>query len=135
MSYFSWPDTTKLPYPLADFGGDQEAQVARTQMDSGLFRQRERFTEGMQSLKLNWELTDDQWALFQGIKKYKLANGADWFEMSLPLGGGGYATQVVRFVGQVSFQYVPVNYWKISATLETYTISPLSEAEVDAALA
>lgn len=134
MSLFSWP-TTKFPAPTTSLRGKQESQVARTQMDSGTFRQRERFTSGMQTIDVEWQLTADQWALFQGVKKYKIANGADWFEIPLSINGASPVTYQARFIGDVSWEYLNFNEYKVSAQLETPTISPLTEAEVDAALA
>lgn len=135
MSTFSWPDETILPRPNTNFNGKVESTVIRTKMDSGRIRQRARFSSGNQTMPVEWLFTDDEFALFKGIYKYKLSNGADFFEMELPL-GDGFQTYLVRFSDDgFSEAYKPVNQWTVTATLETEDdISPLSEAEVDAAL-
>lgn len=127
---FSWA-TTSLPNPTTDLGGRNESSVIRTKMESGRQRQRSRFTSGLRTFNASWQLTDAEWALFQGVHKYKLSMGADWFEMSLPF-GDGFKTYTVRFTENgINFQYNNVMNWTVRASMETEDISPLTEAEVD----
>lgn len=133
MSDYAWP-ANKLPLPTTDLGGDNEESTVRTKMDSGRFRQRGRFTAGLRNFKATWELDDDQWALFQGIVKWKLTRGADWFTIDLPF-GNGFKNYRVRFTGKVQFDYQDVMHWKISVPCETEDTCPLTEAETNAALA
>jgi hypothetical protein len=131
---FNWT-TTNLPAPATDLESGLQSSVIRTPMDSGTPRQRQRFTAGIRPFSASWELDDDEWALFQGVYVYKLAMGADWFDMSLPF-GDGFKTYNVRFTGDVlKGAYKDVMHWRVTATMETDNISPLSEAEVDAILA
>ncbi len=136
MSLFVWPtNPTKIPPPDISFNNDIENPVIRTKMDSGKVRQRARFTSAVRLFTANWTLTDAQYALFQGILKYKLSNGADWFEMQLMF-GNGFDTYEVRFIdGKIKSAYKVHLHWRVSAAMETENTSPLSEAETDAALA
>lgn len=130
---FAW-STTSLPNPTNDLSGKNESSVIRTKMESGRFVQRRRFTSGLRSFNLSWQLTDAEFALFQGVHKYKLSSGADWFEMSLPF-GDGFKTYTVRFTDSgYTFQHNEVMHWTVRAALETEDVSPLDESEVDAIL-
>jgi len=134
MSDYAWP-ASKLPLPSTDFDGANERATIRTKMDSGRFRQRRRFTSGLRTFKASWQFDDDQFALFQGVVKYKLSEGADWFTIDLPF-GDGFKNYRVRFIeAKESFNYQDVLHWKVDAQLETETTSPLTEAETNAALA
>jgi hypothetical protein len=138
---FNWPSNdlnssaaVQLPSPTSDFGGEIDNTLQRTKMDSGYTLQRRRFTTGMQTLQVAWDLDEAQFAIFQGLLHHYLNDGADWFNMSLPL-GNGFQTVVVRFVkGQYKHRYVPVNRRKVTATLETENISVFSKAQLDAVL-
>lgn len=132
---FTWPDGTILAPPTVNFNGKVQTTVIRTKMDSGRVRQRNRFSAAVRSIEVEWVFTDDEFALFQGIYKFKITNGADFFNMSLPF-GDGFKTYLVRFSDAgYAHQYKPHFQWTISATLETEDdTSPLSESEVDAAL-
>lgn len=112
----SWP--TVLPTPSAAFDGDVQANTIRTQMESGVFRQRSRFTADLIFSNVTWELDDLQMSVFAAFHKYRLNLGNDWFEISLPL-GGGMQTHVVRLVdGKFKQTYVPVAHWSVTAQLE-----------------
>lgn len=127
---FAW-STTGLPNPTTDLSGKNESSVIRTKMEGGNSKQRARFTSGIRTFNASWQLTDDEFALFQGVHKYKLTMGADWFEMSLPF-GDGFKTYTVRFTDNgFTFQHNPVMHWTVKAPLETEDISPLTEEEVD----
>lgn len=138
---FTWPDETILPRPTPSLSQEVLPNTVRTDMDSGKPRQRLRFTSGWRTIGVSWVFTNEQFAIFQAILKYKLNNGADFFDMSLPIGDPDdveeetFAVQSVRFIGgEFSIVYQDVMYWKISAKLETEETSPMDEAALDAIL-
>jgi len=130
----TWPSTDILPRPATDLGGKIDPSTIRSKMDTGRVRQRQRFTTGNRTVNVSWELTDAQWKIFQGVYHFYLNDGADWFLMELPL-GDGLKTYTVRFTDSgLSYKYVDVLNWKVSATLETETVCPVSKADLDALL-
>lgn len=133
---FDW-STTDLPNPSIDYNGRIESSVIRTKMDSGRIRQRRRFTSGLRTLDVVWLFTDEQFALFQGVWHHKLFSGADFIDnFTLAIGESLAQYDEVRFVGDgYTHNYVPHMQWRVRAKIEIPNVSPLSEAEVDAALA
>jgi hypothetical protein len=122
----------QLPNPTTDLSGKVETSVIRTKMDSGRPRQRQRFTTGLRTFTVGWEFTEEQFKVFQGIYHHYLSDGADWFQMSLPI-GNGFETLTVRFTDSgFTHKYADVMHWKVTATLETENICPVSKGQLDA---
>lgn len=138
---FTWPDASKMPGMTTDLGHDHSNNTIRTDMDSGQPRQRMRFTSGWRTMPVSWSLDNTQYAVFQAIFKYKLNQGADWFEMPVPMGDPAdaeeevFEIQVVRFVGGFKTKYKDVMHWTVTATIESENTSPMTESELDAYLA
>lgn len=113
----AWPSW--FPGITVDLSQTVETSVSRTQMDTGLPRQRPREVCNQRMIPITIEFKPQTFAEFQSFFKYSISNGCDWFEMTLPLSGEMVPT-VVRFVGGV---YKPTHYgilhWRVSATLET----------------
>lgn len=127
----SWP-TTKLPDPSEQYSTEVSPSVVRTEMDSGFQRQRKRFSQDMTSIGVVFSFTPTQYALFQAWWKFKISSGADWFLMSVNI-GGATGTQQVRFSSPYSGTYGG-GRWKVKAVLELYNVSPMSESALNAAL-
>lgn len=117
--------STWLPAPTVTFGHRGQAASARTEMDTGRVRQRQRFSRVHTSISAEWELTDEQLAIFKGFYEHTTSGGTAFFDMELPL-GDGLATYSVRFVGVPSFQHYGVLYWRATATLELESGGPLT---------
>lgn len=131
----TWPET--LPKPILGFGVTDSTAVARTKMDSGRFRQRQRFTRDFRTMSATWKLSDLQYGYFQSIYKYSLNSGSDWFLMTLPM-GNGMAQYTVRFVANTysAKQDEATLYWSVSAQLETEDeTAPYGADDIDALLA
>jgi len=126
----TWP--TELPQPSIDFGNKVEPSVLRTPMDSGRFRQRQRFTRANRTIGVQWLLDDTEYALVEGVFQHTLHGGADWFTLPLYL-GDGQADQTVRFVGGLSATYVAHMHWRVTATLEVES-GAVWDAETTAAV-
>jgi hypothetical protein len=130
---FVW-STTGLPAPSIDYSTKLANTLARSKMESGRVRQRPRFTTSWRTVSVKWELTDAEWKLFQGVVFHKLSQGADFFDILLPL-GNGMQTYTARFVADsIQESHRPVLHWVVSAQLELQGVSPLTDGEVDALL-
>ena len=119
--------------PSVDYGIDVSTAVARTKMDSGRIRQRQRFTRDFRKMSVAWKPSDVEFGYFQSIYRHLLNSGADWFSISLPM-GDGMVEYTARFVAD-SYQakYDNVMYWNITAQLETEDeTSPWSAEDIDA---
>lgn len=127
----TWPSV--LPNPSTAFSSSVDSSVIRTKMDSGYVRQRKRFTQQFRTIKAKWEMDDDQLAIFQAWWKYKINNGADWFQANLAL-GSGLRLYTVRFTESYDHSYKGVLFWNVSANLECLVDSPLTKAELDSRL-
>lgn len=107
-----------FPAPNTSLLVNGSPNSVRTQMDSGLVRQRRRFTVEQVQVRVQWTMGDTELAVFVAWHKFKIGLGNDWFIMNLPL-GGEVQPHVVRFLdGKFDHQYVPVSYWDVSAILE-----------------
>lgn len=113
-----WP---RLLVPDRSYSIKASGNAIRTQMDSGRYRQRQRQTRLHRMMRVEWELSDDEYGYFQSIYKHLLENGTAWFEMSLPMGDDGFKCYTVRFVAIEGHeaQYRDVMFWKVKARLET----------------
>jgi hypothetical protein len=89
----------------------------------------------MRSIRVTFEMTDEQRTIFADFCKNDISNGADWFEMDLPL-TEGMTTHKVRFSAvNYSESHKAILNWNVSATLETDSkIAPLTAEEVEAFL-
>lgn len=126
-----------LPQPSsASFSGsNDQASTVRTQMDSGRYRQRSRFTATMNTYKVSWEMDDFQWGMFQSWIKYKISRGADFFTIDIPTGGDGLKNITARIVaGTVTQTYKDVLNWTVSASVETEDNLDWSEDDYDTLL-
>lgn len=125
-----WP--LSFTRPSENFKCEILPSSIRTNMDSGITRQRRRFTTDYAQLSVRWDFSDTEFGIFAAFHQYKLVQGSAWFTINLPLGGDGMQPHIARFVdGKYSHDYVPVGYWAVSATLEVQQINRFSEATLD----
>lgn len=131
----TWPN--KLPLPAINFGINTSSNSIRTTMDSGVIRQRRRFTVEQVFAQATWELSDKAMTILIAFLKYKVNLGNDSFFMDLPLGGQeGAVTHVVRFVeGKFTQQYSEGGFWDVAAELEILPRLVITEAALDTHLA
>lgn len=127
----SWP--TQLPEPVVEpYGFEVSPSLVRTEMDSGFIRQRQRFTQQLRSFSVAFSFTDVELALFQAWWKYKIASGADWFLMSINIGGEKSPRQI-RFASPFTTT-TKGGRWTVKATMETMNDSPMTESQLNLAL-
>lgn len=113
----TWPST--LPACTPDFSQKLKTAFSRTQMETGLSRQRPREIENQRRISVTWEFDEDEFAEFQAFFQDDIANGTDWFNMTLPI-SGQMESKVVRFVGgEYSAAHFAILYARVTATLET----------------
>jgi hypothetical protein len=129
----TWPSI--LPNPSNDFSAEANPGTIRTQMDSGRYRQRPRFTGEHEAVNVTWLMTDYEFGVFKAIHKHQLFNGSDWFMCSLPMGDGLKAFKVRFLEGKYAAKHVPVLHWRVTATLETEDDTSPHSAEAIEALA
>lgn len=108
-----------FPQPRVSFNGRLKPSVVRTQMDSGRFRQRSRFTSELMSLNVSWEMSDFQFGMFKSWVNNKVTRGADWFYIVLPIGGETLPVLCHIVNGGYTHKYRGVLYWDVTVTLET----------------
>lgn len=129
----TWP--VSLPNPDRDFSARVSSPFIRTQMDSGRFRQRVRFTRDLRATNVVWTFSDEEYTFFQGVYRHLLNSGADWFTINLPF-GDGLRPFTARFTsGGYDAKHDGVMYWRVRATLETEDDSALSAESTDAIVA
>lgn len=108
-----------LPLPSFNFGVDASSATIRTKMDSGKTRQRQKQTQQAKTSTLTFEFTKLEYALFSTLFDNVLNNGADWFEIELPLDGNETLTaSTVRFTGGFTSQHLAFENWTITAAIE-----------------
>jgi hypothetical protein len=112
----SW--SALLPAPSIDYNYDPEVSLARTDMDSGVYRQRRRYTTQINFVKASWLFDDVQLEYFTGWHKLNLLNGSLPFNIDLAF-GGGLLPNVAKFVnGKYSSSNRGVLNWQVSAVLQ-----------------
>ena len=117
-----WPST--LDCPLADgYSFAPQNTFRRTQMESGIARQRRTSTKHSKIVNVSWLFEQEQLSIFESFFLYELYSGAMWFKS--PLGNGmGVCCVKARF-NNPSQPYqaealAGVRLWRVTATLETF---------------
>src|SRR4051812_5067554 len=100
----TWP--AMLPTPAQDLSIALDTNHIRTRMESGLTRQRRRYTADAATISVVWEMSDLEFGLFSIFHRNYLNLGADWFTIPLPMNGNSLTPHVARFVsGNYRQQY------------------------------
>lgn len=132
MSLVAWP-SADLPIPSLRFTLGNEPSIIRTQMASGRFRQRKRFTAEQRPMTAQWRFTEAQFRIFQGWFKFKINSGADFFTMELLL-GDGLESYTIRFTDTAYSATYNEPFWDVSAELESEDPNIITESQLDALL-
>lgn len=120
-----WPESV-LPLPARAVSINNEGSVVRTEMESGLVRQRQRFTTQMEVYSVSWVFTPYQYVFFKTFFTNKISQGTDFF--SIPLRVGGDIKEFnCRFVGGRFSSESTDPYFVVNATLETYDTNLFNE--------
>lgn len=113
----TWP--TSLPLPSVTLSGSASNPVIRTEMETGLVRQRRRFLSDTESFSVQWLFTALEFAAFRSFFKNTLQAGTLSFDISLPVGESLVDVSCVFIGGTYDFTHVPVMNTRVSAKLET----------------
>ncbi len=112
-----------LPGPLlAGYTLNQQANLLRSEMDSGQARVRRRFKNVPSIIASTWLFTAEQASLFEDFIENTLDGGAAWFEMPVktPV---GMQTGTLRFVESPLEACTPlsIKLWQYTAKVELKT--------------
>ena len=117
MALAAWPDL--LPNPLASgYSYQAQAPFIRTNMDSGLARQRRRFTRIPSTVSVSWIFTQEQLALFEGFVHYDISDGSDWFAAKIA-NGQELRSVKARMTAAPKIDLIEPGIWHASVQMET----------------
>ena len=132
MSDILWPD--QLPAPTVEgYAINPGEGVLRTQMDSGLARQRQIFTQTPTTFNVRWIFTTAQYHTFEGWYLHFAAEGAGQFVINLA-SGQGITPHNARFLAQFSASLIAQNLWQVTAQLEIINRPVVSKEYLSVAL-
>jgi hypothetical protein len=117
----AWPSV--FPNPDVGVSYEIDSRVDVLKMDSGEFRQRPVRQSRRYVFPVTFTFSDLTLAMFNAWFAYKIESGATWFDLELPVNGGGTETRSVRFF-EPSYQItlsIPPSVWTVTAQLETLT--------------
>ncbi len=113
----TWPTTLPLP-TVQGYSVQPGDTILRTDMESGLARQRRKFTNVPTKVSVRWIMRRDQYAVFEGWYRWSAKEGASWFSITL-LGGLGLQEQDARFTRQFSARLLAGGtLWEVTSELE-----------------
>ncbi len=107
-----------LPPPSINYSFNAETVLARTDMESGRYRQRRRFTTNIFFVNVSWLLNDAQLNYFVGWHKLSLLNGSLSFNIDLAFGQSLNANVAKIVNGLYDTRQVGHFDWRVTATLE-----------------
>lgn len=114
----AWPE--RLPPPLSNGYGYQATKpFIRTDMESGLARQRRRFTRFPTTVSVVWLFTQEQLGLFEAFVHYDLQDGAAWFTAIIASGQDTKQVKARMIDAPHVERVAPVGLWNVSVQLET----------------
>ena len=124
----SFPDATIAGYNLRP-----DESIARTQMESGVARQRRRFTQAPTQVNVHWIMSQSIFSLFESWYVFKAKAGAEW--INVPLSNGqGSTTNQVRFIEPYSAEPFSHDLWRVNALFEVREMAILDEFQLDLSL-
>lgn len=126
-----WPTAFLPAEPLwARYDASQELPIIRTSMDGGRARQRQRYGHPMQTVSLQWVMSNTELQFFIGWVASLAGYGASFFQITLALDGAA-RTHDARFIGTVRRERQSADGWLVSATLEVKAVPELNADGID----
>lgn len=116
MADIAWPSTLPLSQ-RADFGCEPQDSKARTDMEGGNVRVRSQWEEESANYSVSWLMAENQLQIFKAFYRWKLVNGANWFNLEIQ-DGADLVSVEARFVGAPKYKLTGNRLWTVSATLE-----------------
>lgn len=130
----AWPLTLPQAPLWAGYAIEPNPSLVRTAMETGVARQRTRFSSPPSVVRLRWALTSAQMPLFQAW----LADDVGftgWFDITLRLGETAPAEVSARFVGKPRYTPAGKAGWLVDAQIEIKDPATLPDEIVDVILA
>jgi hypothetical protein len=112
----TWPATLPVPN-LSGYGLKKAGALIRTEMQTGLARQRKKARGTPTQVKASWRFTPAEMAIFKDWHTNNIFDGAAFFTAALNA-GYGMQTYVTRFITDPEENALPGMNWDVSATLE-----------------
>lgn len=129
----TWPSMLPAASDPRAYGIEPETALARTDMDGGPARQRRRFTSAPTRVPVRFEMTVEQFAVFEAWFHHEIDDGAAGFEA--PFYNGAGMTQVeARFVEPWRTRMSGPRLFQVSAVWEVRQRPVMSAAALDAIL-
>lgn len=115
--FIGWP--VVLPAPLTDgYGLEPAPQTIDTDMEVGAPRSRRRSLADLDDVTVAWKFTDAQMKIFRDWWRTTAAAGAAWFDINLPVGGGGVELKEAKFSGGWKSRLDRGLNWNVTAKLK-----------------
>lgn len=114
----TWP--SGLPYPDAGFRIENEAQVARLEMESEHSRQSTRFESAEETYQVSWTFSQSELTTFQTFFLSTLEAGSKPVGIPLPV-DGAFNPVAVRFVGGYAESHSGPGQFRVTAELTRVT--------------
>ena len=135
MALPAFPVPPILPRPSSKFVPNKTSGVLTTKFESGTTRQRNAVDDRRRTVKIQFELTQEQLDIFQSWWYYKINNGASEFLIELYLDTDEYEEyNAIAVGGDFSAQHYGVGNFKVSFDLLITTERYMDEAALDAIL-
>lgn len=101
----------------AGYSYQPQAPFIRTNMETGLARQRRRFISIPTQLSVTWTLDQEGLALFEAFVHYDLLDGLCWFS-AIVVNGMERQSVKARMIAAYKVDNIEPGVWRVSATLE-----------------
>ena len=136
MADVAWPTAYLPSAPLwAGFSMQPDPGVLRTPMESGLARQRRRFSTPLTIISVRWAMTPTQFVFFKSWISGAAAFGGAFFDITLRLDEDAARQVEARFHGKPRYTHAGVSGWIVDAELEVRDEPLISGEVIDAILA
>lgn len=122
-----------LPKPLVEGfgGGENNAGLLRSSMDSGYIRQLNLIDDTWQSITFSWEFTQYEFTVFASWVRHKLDRGSEWFDIEVPYNDIDSTLTVRLQSGKFQQSALPGGNYKVTATLDLQDAKPIDEDALD----
>lgn len=117
-----------IPAPSQEFSFGKEPNSVRTTMESGAVRQRRTSLFNSYKANIKWELTPEEFDLFNQFMELEACGGIAWFEAPLYTGGELMLHQIRLINGVYNSSYQSWGGWIVTATADLYKIQSNGEA-------
>lgn len=130
MTAITWPTAYLPAWPLwSGYSQQSDPGILRTDMDSGLARQRRRFINTLSTVSVRWAMTPAQLLFFKSWMASQVGGGAAFFLVTLRLDDGTREVEA-RFVGKQKIAPAGTAGWVVDAQLEVKEAPGLIDADV-----